>query len=115
MVVMTACSPRTLEPVLVGKWDGDGIKNTETIAISGSQWAVSWTFTPDSPILGVYANYFAIEVYQAGDVFPVALIGNIANVNSGRADISYIHESGNFYLSVTSMSGSWAVKVYDYR
>ena len=106
---------QTLQPTLIDEWTGTGSKNTQSFTMSGSQWAISWTFNPKPPTYGVYANYFSIEVYKPGSSFPIELVANIANTTSGESDISYIHTSGSFYLAISSLEGNWAIKVYDYR
>jgi len=106
---------QTLEPVKIKEWSGTGTKTTEAFTISGSQWAISWGFNPDSPTYGVYANFFSIETYKSGGTFPIDLTANIANTNQNLSDVSYIHQSGTFYLNITSMSGNWKVVVYDYQ
>ena len=106
---------QTLEPIEIKEWSGSGTKTTESFTISGNQWAVSCAFNPNAPTLGLYANSFSIEVYKSGISFPVELIANIANTTSGRSDISYIHTSGNFYLTISAFEGSWTIKVFDYR
>jgi len=108
-------SKKTLEPVLIGEWTGVGNKTTQSFAISGNQWAISWAFSPKAPIYGIYANFFSIQVYDLGTDFPIELVANIANTSSSKSDISYIHSSGNFYLTISSLEGSWAIKVFDYK
>jgi len=106
---------QTLSPVEIKEWSGMGTKTTESFVISGEQLAISWVFNPDPPESGIYANYFGIYVYRTQDDIPINVVANIANVSSGQSDISYMHESGTFYLNANSMSGNWQIKVYDYK
>jgi hypothetical protein len=106
---------RTLSPIEIKEWSGKGTKTTESFVTSGEQWAISWVFNPDPSEFEIYANYFGIYVYRTQDDIPINVVANIANVSSGQSDISYMHESGTFYLTVNSYNGTWKFKVYDYR
>jgi hypothetical protein len=119
LIIFTSCSSsvsKTLSPILIKEWTGNTNKYTESFTIAEDKWAISWVFEPDAPTFGVYANYFGLEVYKAGDyTFPQALIANIANTPEDLTDISYLQGGGNFRLEITSMSGRWHVQVYDYK
>lgn len=116
-LILTGCSssPKTLSPKVIREWSGRDTKTTESFNISANQWAVSWVFQPSSPTFGISANYFSIIVYESGNPIPVSMVANIANADSNRSDISYIHQSGNFYLMITAFEGRWAINVYDYK
>ena len=107
--------PEMRKPVMIKEWSGTGTKTTESFTISGNQWAISWAFNPIPIYENFYANSFSIQVNKVGESFPIALVANFANVSAGQSDISYIHSSGTFYLDISSLQGSWAIKVFDYK
>ncbi len=105
----------TLEPQVVAEWSGSGTKTTQPFTITEAPWAVSWAFNPDPPLYGMYANLFQIYVHKAYDRMYMELPANIFNVSKGTADSSYIYDTGVFYLSISSMSGTWSIKVFEFK
>lgn len=95
-------------PVFSKEWSGTGIKTTETFT-ARAPWAIEWEFTCDK-MGDTDVGLFQIAVYKKGSDFPVAAAGNIAN-QSG-SDISYVQQSGTFYLVINSFSGNWKVRAF---
>jgi len=106
---------KTLQPVLVGSWSGQGTQNTELITIESAPWQITWSFSPNPPTFGVYANYFSITVQKPSDSSFMELIGNFANVSEPQTGKSFVHSSGQFYLSISALGGDWSINAYDNR
>lgn len=54
--------------------------------------------------MDVYANLLGVMLKRVGDDLYMNLPVNITNVKEGKADKSYIHEKGTFYLEINNMS-----------
>ena len=48
-------------------------------------------------------------MYDASDRYAVSLVANTVEQGS---DYSYIYETGTFYLEISAVNTSWAVKVF---
>lgn len=101
----------TLQPL--AEWKGIGTKTTEPFLITKTPWVVSWAFQPKLGAYGIEPNYFGVTVRQPNDRF-AQLVANIANMQQGTTDNSYIYETGTFYLEIDGIGGDWAVKVTAY-
>lgn len=111
MLLLPACGVPTTNPVPVfmKEWSGTGTKITETFT-ARAPWAIEWEYTCEQ-MDDTDVGLFVVHVYREGENFPIAAVGPAAN-QSGT-DISYIHQSGNFYLEIISSFGSWNVKAHN--
>ena len=89
---------------IIGSWSGKATKNTRSFSVR-SPWRIRWSCRPD-PQFGV--GIFAIQVCRPGERLPVQLVANIAN--QPGADLSYVYESGQFYLDI-SATMPWKIVV----
>lgn len=78
----------------IARWQGKGIKNTETFHIPSREWRISWSTKP-----GEYGDMnFQIFVYKSdGSLVTVA-----ANVIGKDKDSSFMRGAGDYYLTINT-------------
>ena len=78
----------------IARWEGKGLKNTETFHIPSNEWRISWDTMP-----GEYGEMnFQIYVHNAtGSLADVA-----ANVIGEDADSSIMRGAGDYYLTINT-------------
>lgn len=79
-------------------WQGSGIKTTEPFRIDGEMWRIEWQNLGD--ILQVYVHRLNGDLV----VLPVNTL------NKGE-DVSYVYETGEFYLTINAL-GHWKISIY---
>ena len=96
------------KPQLVKEWTGNGIKTTEPFAIDSKPWVISWSSNPEV-VDGQSVGMLQIMVYDTESPdFPLTLA---ANTGEKSSDISYIYETGTFYLTINAANTQWEVQV----
>jgi len=101
----------TSEPelILINNWSGTGIKTTESFSISKSPWNIVWTNNPET-YEGQSVGTLQIMVYSTE--VPDIPIAFAANTQKEETDITYIYETGTFYLTVLAANTDWEVSVF---
>ena len=86
----------------IGAWNGTGGKKTELFNIEKSPWSVVWTNEPAHT-----TSFFQIYLQRSDDEQGDLLV----DTTRKASDISYLHETGSFYLSIRAAKTSWTIKV----
>jgi len=96
----------TTDTQIIKEWTGDGIKKTEPFLISKQPWAISWVCN----MSGSYGGIFSIMVYTTKN----ELVALVANTTQSSSDVSYIYETGTFYLDIGGYDANWAIQVVQF-
>jgi len=82
----------------IAKFEGNSIKTTEKFIIDSDEWRIKWSTTP-----GEYGDMnFQIYVYNSDGSLNTSSGGIVANIIGKGSDTSYIHESGEYYLTINT-------------
>ena len=91
----------------VGRWRGDGSKNTQSFAIRSREWRIAYSATQTE---GSRVVFLSVSVSKAGDRSRVTR----ASTRRAGADTTYVHEGpGRYYLEIASGGAEWEVSVHD--
>jgi hypothetical protein len=105
-VVLNTPSAPTAHWREIARWEGTASRQTELFAISGRQWRVRWEVAPSRgdnlDMIGIVA------LRENGEGIGMAL-----DMDKSETGETVFHESGNFYLSITS-GRPYRVLVEDY-
>lgn len=93
---------------LVKSWNGTSAKKTEPFTITGKQWRIIWT---NKDTIGVGTALLQVMVYKTNSQVPLDVPVNTTQEGS---DTSYVYHSGEFYLSINSIS-QWTIRVEELR
>jgi len=100
--------PQQIEPQVIKEWSGTGIKTTEPFTIKEQPWIIQWEHEPVI-MEGQSMGILQIMVYETKNPdIPITLAANSMEKGS---DISYIYETGEFYLTINAANTNWSVKV----
>ena len=83
----------------LGKWSGDGTKNTETFATSQREWRIRWALDETGP-----RTIFDIAVRSAADD---SLVSTANGKSSGETIVRA--PVGRYYLRVAGANVKWTV------
>ena len=93
----------------VTSFSGQGDKTTDSFKITGSKWRIKWNYTTNYP---EYAT-FSIFIYPKGET--VSYIDFVDASGAGKSDVSYIYQSGEFYLKIIAANlESWQITIEAY-
>ena len=93
----------------VARWEGKGLKNTETFRITSKQWQISWSY---SGRRGGDTGVFSISASSEDGSWWSEVA---AQDGRGTGDTIMRSGPGDFYLEIEANSGSWVVTVEDIR
>lgn len=102
----------TSEPadlIMVGSWQGTGIKTTEPFTITSSPWHIVWD---NDPMMsgGDSLGILQVMVYDVSTPdFPITIA---ANSMKKTLDTSYVYQTGTFYLTINAANTEWDVSVF---
>ena len=103
-------SPRSPAPVqreatwvVVRRWSGTGDKTTEPFTVS-APWRVRWRCSPT----GSSGGLFRISVDETNGCMVASWD---AAEDRASQDVSYVYDSGSFYLDISVLWMSWEVTV----
>ena len=112
-----ASAPAVVAPQLVFSINGSGdsysgssTKETKAFHISKGEWYIETTcdaLKPNSPI------FFAASVFPKDTPVDNYSYVAIASQSTPGTAVSYVHQAGDFYLSIVAMNvKNWSGKVY---
>ncbi len=121
MLVTTSCGsgkPKggPLTPNL-GAWvyiSGTGGNISESFAITGPDWVISWDFDSDPPEKGKYMNYFRLNLRTPGDGSWLNIVPRVENTSGKANQRVFFNKPGTYQLEIDSAGGDWEVRVYDF-
>ena len=87
----------------VASWKGSGQKTTEPFRITKTPWAVIWSSNP-----GQYGGFLSISVHKTNG----ELVSLAANTTEKTSDVSYVYETGTFYLGINAANTKWVIEVH---
>jgi hypothetical protein len=93
----------------VKSWRGAAMKKTEDFVITGPQWSISWSTTPDSNAqsMGLPPNLM-LSVYSGRADFPIEMC-------QGKGpDKSIIRGSGTYYIEINPLWCAYDIKVEEF-
>jgi len=88
----------------VASWKGSGMKTTEPFTILRSPWVISWAHK-----VSEYGGVLQIFVYKSDG----NLVSLAANTMQSGSDVSYVYDTGTFYLNINAANTNWAVDVHE--
>jgi len=93
----------------ITSFSGQGDKTTDSFKITSSKWRIKWSYTTNYP---EYAM-FSIFIYPKGET--VSYIDFIDASGASKSDVSYVYQSGEFYLKIiTANLESWQITIEAY-
>ncbi len=95
----------TTDRQIVKEWTGEGIKTTEPFVISKQPWAISWVCNMTESY-----GYFSITAYTTEN----KMVSLVANTTQSASDVSYIYETGTFYLDIGGYGAVWAIQIVQF-
>jgi len=114
-LVVKWTSPGSQQEQETGSWhfitafSGTGDKTTDTFKISSSKWRIKWSYTTNYPEYAI----FSVFIYPKGET--VSYIDFIDASGASKSDISYIYQSGEFYLKIiTANLENWQITIEAY-
>jgi len=102
-LLISCASEPTGEMVKIKEWSGTGIKKTEPFTINHSPWAISWVNAPESKL-----NIFQLYIYGVNNSY----IDVAVNSMNKETDITYIYQTGTFYLQTNAVFTKWIIEVW---
>jgi hypothetical protein len=93
----------------VASWVGNGQKTTEPFTITKSPWGVAWearSNNDSAPILTM-----SITLYKSNG----ELVSLVANTTKPGSDISFVYNTGTFYLEISALFADWTVVVRELK
>ncbi len=82
----------------IKRFEGSGIKDTDTFNIPLNEWRISWDTKPREDVYGTWPSNFAIYVYSDDG----QLVDVVANVVGYSKDSTIMRGAGNYYLGINS-------------
>jgi hypothetical protein len=87
----------------IASWKGNGIKTTEPFTVTKAPWKIAWTQK-----VSQYGGVLSILIYKTnGNMESIA-----ANSSKSGSDVSYVYNTGTFYLEINSFNSDYTIEVY---
>lgn len=107
-VVEVSKPKKEYENYKVGKWSGEGTKNTKTFHIPSNEWEIYWAVGPFRSNMGV----FQIYIYRSDGT----LVDVAANVTTKDKNNTTIRSGpGDYYLKINSANMAYGIVVAAFR
>lgn len=96
---------------VIKKWNGQGIKKTESFTTKTREWRIRWNCQADTQF-----GSGVLQIYVYRDDGKTLWTDLIANVVNSSSDISYVRtEPGRYYLDINSVMMKWEIIVEERR
>ena len=85
----------------VARWQGSGMKNTETFHVSADTWRISWQTKPTQHSMPIFQIYVYKSKDKLGEDIPVTIAANV--MADSDSSSSTIRGSGDYYLVINTL------------